>query len=402
MAIAASGAVSLSDFRSEFVGGSSAISLGDLYRGGSHIRAKAGNNTATNLAANVPTSGAIDFADFYSQAKGFRKTYSSGATNQDASAVFGDDYSVNYAKEIVINSGVELGATSTSQEALQIDSGLSGGLTITNNGTLSGAGGAANGGAGGDAFQADVACTLVNNGTIRAGGGGGGQGGGGGTGGTGGQGQTSSTAPGSWSGYQSSLYNPQYGVHWASGYGWSWYWGNNSVLSTTSGTSMNHGGYNYERQSGASYHYIGNITVHVYPSRRRQASVTSYTYHNGGAGGAGGGGGNGGVGQGYGQSAGSGASGSGGSGGAGGGTNAGSGGTGGTGGTGGNGGGFGASGSSGATGSTGNTGNNGNHTNGSGGSGGSGGSSGGAAGKYIRGLSNVSFTNNGTVQGGTA
>ena len=45
MAIAASGAVSLSDFRTEFVGGSSAY-LGDLYRGGSHIRAKAGNSSA--------------------------------------------------------------------------------------------------------------------------------------------------------------------------------------------------------------------------------------------------------------------------------------------------------------------------------------------------------------------
>ena len=51
---------------------------------------------------------------------------------------------------------------------------------------------------------------------------------------------------------------------------------------------------------------------------------------------------------------------------------------------------------------TGSTGNNGNHSNGSGGSGGSGGSSGGAAGKYIRGLSNVTLTQNGTVQGGTA
>ena len=172
MAIAASGAVSLADFRTEFVGGSSAISLGDLYRGGSNIRSLAANNTATNLAASVPTSGTIDFADFYSTAKGFRKTYTSGATNQDASSIFGSDYGVDYPKEIVINSGVELGATSTSQEALQIDSGLSGGLTITNNGTISGAGGAA-GSAGGDAFQADVACTLINNGAIRAGGGGG-------------------------------------------------------------------------------------------------------------------------------------------------------------------------------------------------------------------------------------
>ena len=48
------------------------------------------------------------------------------------------------------------------------------------------------------------------------------------------------------------------------------------------------------------------------------------------------------------------------------------------------------------------TGSNGNYSNGSSGSGGSSGGSGGAAGNYIRGLSNVTFTNNGTVQGGTA
>ena len=172
MTLAASGTLSLSQIRTEFGGGSGAISMSNLYRGGSRVRSKAGNNTAVNLAANVPTSGAIDFADFYSQAKGFRKTYSSGATNQDASSIFGDDYAVDYPKEIVINSGVELGATSTSQEALQIDSGLSGSMTITNNGTLSGAGGAANGGAGGDAFEANATCIFINNGTVRAGGGG--------------------------------------------------------------------------------------------------------------------------------------------------------------------------------------------------------------------------------------
>ena len=51
MAIAASGAVSFSDLRTEFVGGSAAISYSDLYRGGSNIRTKASNNFATNLAA---------------------------------------------------------------------------------------------------------------------------------------------------------------------------------------------------------------------------------------------------------------------------------------------------------------------------------------------------------------
>ena len=209
MAIAGSGAISLSDFRTEFVGGSAAISLGDLYRGGSNIRSKAANNNATNLAADVPTSGVIAFNDFYGTAKGFRKTYDATATNQDASDVFGDDYGVDYPKEIVINSGVELGATSTSQEALQIDSGLSGSMTITNNGTLSGAGGSAGGGAGGDAFQADVTCTLINNGTIRGGGGGGGAGGGGGNGGNGGQGRYNYTNYGSWSSDQYAIYPPQ-------------------------------------------------------------------------------------------------------------------------------------------------------------------------------------------------
>ena len=148
------GTVSMSDIRTEW-GRSGTIKMSEMYRGGSHVRQKAANNNATNLASGVPTSGVITIDDFRGTAKGFRKTYTATATNQDASSIFGDDYGVNYPKEIVINSGVELGATSTSQEALQIDSGLSGTMTITNNGTLSGAGGAA-GSAGGDAFQADV------------------------------------------------------------------------------------------------------------------------------------------------------------------------------------------------------------------------------------------------------
>ena len=88
MALTGSGQLKFSEMRDEF-GGSGQIKFSDLYRGGSLVRAKAGNNGATNLAANVPTSGEIQVADFYSQAKGFRKTYDSGATNQDASSIFG-------------------------------------------------------------------------------------------------------------------------------------------------------------------------------------------------------------------------------------------------------------------------------------------------------------------------
>ena len=48
--------VSFTDLKNEY-GGTGAVSASDYYRGGANIRAKAANNTADNLAANVPTSG---------------------------------------------------------------------------------------------------------------------------------------------------------------------------------------------------------------------------------------------------------------------------------------------------------------------------------------------------------
>lgn len=169
------GTASMSDIRTEW-GRSGAISMSEMYRGGSHVLSKASDNTGTNDAAGVPTSGVISIDDFRGTAKGFTFTYTSGATDQNASTIFGDDFDVNYPKNIVINSGVELGATSTSEEALEVPSGGAGTITITNNGTLSGAGGAV-GADGGDAFEAATNCTFINNGTVRAGGGGGGIGG---------------------------------------------------------------------------------------------------------------------------------------------------------------------------------------------------------------------------------
>ena len=187
MTLQSSGAISLSDIRDEYNNGSSApILLNDYYRGGSLVRANASNNTATNLSADVPTSAnssPLSINDFYGQKRAFRKTYSSTATDQSGVGVFGDDFAVNYPKEIVINSSQTVGATSTSAPALKIDSTGAGTITITNNGSIEGAGGAA-GSAGGNALQVDgsVAVTLVNNGTIKAGGGGGGAGGAGGKG----------------------------------------------------------------------------------------------------------------------------------------------------------------------------------------------------------------------------
>tara|TARA_Y100000114_G_scaffold113768_1_gene107724 strand:- start:1713 stop:2831 length:1119 start_codon:yes stop_codon:yes gene_type:complete len=369
MTITATGAISFSDLRTEFVGGSSAISLGDLYRGGSNIRKKASNNFATNLAASVPTGGAIDMADFYSTAKGFRLTYTTGASapnyqNQNASTIFGDDFAVDYPKEILINSGVELGATSTSEEALEVPSGGAGTITITNNGTLSGYGGAA-GSNGGDAFEAATTCTFINNGIVRAGGGGGG------AGGAGGSGSYTSYTP-----YYDSLYY-KWGQYQGGQCGYAVFvrFGQYPSVAALKYTyviisSFTYGGYTWQRGSASStsfqrycddsYHYTTGYSV------RRGSSASS----SGGSGGAGG------VGAGYGVSAGSGSSGSAG------GTNAG------TGGAGGAGGDFGAAGSSGSTGASGNSGS------------GSAGSSGGSAGKYARSSGGtLTFTNNGTVQG---
>jgi hypothetical protein len=342
MAIASTGAVSASDIRTEY-GLSGAVSFSDLYRGGTHVRAKAANNNGTNLASSVPTSGAITFGNFRGTAKGFRYTFTAGATDQNASALFGSDYGVNYPKEIVIDSGVELGATSTSEEALEIDSGGAGTITVTNNGTLSGAGGAA-GADGGDAFEAAVTCTFVNNGTVRAGGGGGG---------VGGDGSYTSQSEASYC----NLYTVN-SVRHGSGDTFGWH-RNSATIKVTRSCSELNGTYSY----GGKQYRMGGVCAYGGSSCGKQAyhyiiEITNVT--NNTTGGAGG------VGTGYNQSSGTGVAG---------GTNA---------GTGGDGGGYGASGT---------TGTNGTSTNGSGG---------GAAGKYLRGSSFVTFTNNGTAQGGTA
>lgn len=184
-ALQASGAISFQDIEEHYNPGSNLPSraLTEFYLGGSLVRANAGNNSATNLSAGVPTSGAISFNDFYSKERAFRKTYSSTATNQSADSVFGDDFEVDYPKQIVIDASQTVGATSTSNAALTIESNGVGSITITNNGSIEGAGGAA-GSAGGNALEVEgsVAVTLVNNGTIKAGGGGGGAGGTGGKG----------------------------------------------------------------------------------------------------------------------------------------------------------------------------------------------------------------------------
>ena len=184
MTLAASGTIAASDLRTEFVGGSSAIDMASYYRGANtNVKSNAGNNTATNLSAGVPTSGAISFSDFYSQAKGWKKTFSSNSTQQSGTSIFGDDYAVDYPKFIVINAGVTVYSTSTSAAAIDIASGGAGSITVTNSGNIYGMGGASGQG-GGTALAAAVSTTVVNNSgaNIKGGGGGGGNGGLGGVG----------------------------------------------------------------------------------------------------------------------------------------------------------------------------------------------------------------------------
>jgi hypothetical protein len=190
MTLAASGTISASDLRTEFVGGSGAVDMASYYRGANtNVRSNAGNNTATNLAAGVPTSGAISFSNFYSQAKGWQKTFSSNATQQSGTGIFGDDYSVDYPKTIVVNAGVTVYSTASGTPAINLATGGSGTITVTNNGNIYGQGGAANSD-GGTALKADVAITLNNNSGANLKGGGGG----GGNGGAGGKGSASTTA----------------------------------------------------------------------------------------------------------------------------------------------------------------------------------------------------------------
>lgn len=407
MAIPSSGqSLSFSSLRTEFVGGSSAVSLGDLYRGGSNIRKKAANNPATNLAASVATSGTIDTSDYYSSAKGFSFTYATGSiTESNLSAQFGDDYAVDYPKSVTIPANTTLGADDIAEYGLEVDSGGDGTITITNNGTIVGCGGAGGsagsanggngsaGGAGGDAVKIASTATIINNGSIFAGGGGGGGAGGGGLGGNLQQQQQST-------GQQGPTYdfNPSGGVtYWLKAGGFEIQWpgsGNHPSQSgtvqsggaPTDSTSLSVGQYTYYR--GSFRHQEGSIhlppTRYYYEVRRTfpQQEQTQTAGHNGGAGGAGG------LGRGFNNlpAGDSGASGSAGA--------TGSAGDGGAGGTGGTGADYGASGASGASGATGTS----STTSGSGGgSAGSGGASGLAVEK-TEGAS-LTFTNNGTVQG---
>ena len=345
-AIPASGAISLTDFATEF-GGTAPHSMSEYYRNGANVPS---NNS------NVPTTGAFRFGHMRGAINEIILAATSGA-NVDISGLFGANWTSTVPKRLTVPAGVTIGGTGSSA-ALIIPANMAGTLEIDNAGSILGFGGAANGGSGGNAIQNLASGVTINNTGLLAGGGGGG-----GLGGTGGNGSSETVT---YRSYHSSNYWQRGGRYniadneivaaWSGSLVINVYGGGGSYPSSiTSYGSYRRG--SFFSSSGKTHYYgIG------------QASTTSTT---GGAGGAGG------VGQGYNQSNTS------GSGGSSGGTNAG------TGGTGGSGSAYGTAGSTGATGANGNSSN------------GIGGSSGGAAGAAVTGTS-VSMNNTGTLYGAVA
>ena len=266
MALTGSGTISASDIRAEFVGGSSAVDISSYFRGANtNVKANAANNTATNLAAGIPTSGAISFSDFYSQAKGWRKTFSSNSTQQSGTSIFGDDYAVDYPKEVVVNSNINLYSTASGTPALEFPSGGAGSITVTNSGNIYGQGGSA-GQDGGTAIKADVAITVVNNSSsnIKGGGGGGGNGGAGGVGSASTAAQISSVVDkvGDKPDFVSYSVLTQFGPRAWSGIG-SGEWGLNVQQGTSASSSISNRGpmwYSFQVNTAAEYSLSSNIS----------------------------------------------------------------------------------------------------------------------------------------------
>lgn len=305
MALPSSGIIKMSDLATEFQD-TVPYKLSDYYRGGSLVP-----NASVN--SNVPTSGVVRLSNFYSATRRIAVTItiSSNSTNYtlNTSAVPGYVAGVMDIT-FVVNSGVSLYSTSTATAALAITGFTAGDIiTINNNGTIYGAGGAggrnnscgydqeagntdgagyggdvpdnpcgqngpavggSSGSAGGPAIDINLSNILINiynYGTVTGGGGGGGGGGGnnvgGGSGGNGGVGISKGV---SFGGAAVVLYN-QSGAVFAGGGGGGAGWGNRSAGATEGGTPGNpgvitvNGGGNFGAQGSAGAVITGSATT---------------------------------------------------------------------------------------------------------------------------------------------
>jgi hypothetical protein len=190
MAIPSSGSIALTALQTEF-GGTNPIGINEYYRGGGLVP----NSTVNN---SVPTSGAISMSNFYgSQNRNtISITISANTNNYNLFNNLGGSYIAGLTDVVVtINNGVVVGSSSTGSPAFTISGFTSGDtVSITNNGTIVGKGGAgasggnadfngtatagSTGSNGGAALSVGFATNITNNGIIAGGGGGGGGGGG--------------------------------------------------------------------------------------------------------------------------------------------------------------------------------------------------------------------------------
>lgn len=186
MTLQSSGAISLNDIQNEF-GGANPIGMNEYYAGGSYVPSGTGS---------IPSSGTINFAQFYSTQKRFTLNYTvNGATANMNMWNLAVSYGWNQSTPITINltNASFIYGSDTGQWALHAGGSSwpsTSVLNLTNNGGcyIVGAGGnggngsqytvtqATNGGGGGHAIlcNGNLHVNLWNNGGIYGGGGGGG------------------------------------------------------------------------------------------------------------------------------------------------------------------------------------------------------------------------------------
>ena len=166
---------------------SGAISLNDVnVELGNSATAQISMNDAAVRGLFAVASGAIQMSDGYGKSNVFAFTISSTQVNANLrSLAVAAGWDQSTAVEATIGSGVNINGSvaANSTAALTIDGSWPGGVTLINNGSITGRGGNGNNGnvgpyvaaqAGGRALSVSVAVTIDNQGTIAGGGGGGG------------------------------------------------------------------------------------------------------------------------------------------------------------------------------------------------------------------------------------
>ena len=139
------------------------------------------NDAAVRSLAGVPSGAIVMPTNFYGKANQFSFTISSNTSNANLrSLAVTAGWNTSSKVVATINSGVYVYSTSTGTPGLTVNGSFPGGVSLINNGTIlgmGGAGGAGNsqtGGAGGTAILVSTALSVTINCIIGGGGGGGG------------------------------------------------------------------------------------------------------------------------------------------------------------------------------------------------------------------------------------